>query len=75
MLDVTGLVAVATAFFLVAASPGPATVALATVSMSAGRRAGWQFGLGLSLGLAFWGASLPPAWGPSFRRPARRSRC
>lgn len=49
------LVAVALAFLVVAVSPGPANIAVATVSMSAGRSKGLQFGLGLSAGLAFWG--------------------
>lgn len=49
------LVPIIIAFFVAAASPGPATLASATVSMSAGRKPGVIFGLGLSLGLAFWG--------------------
>ncbi len=55
MLDIASLIAVAVAFFVAAASPGPATIALATVSMHAGRKAGLRFGTGLSVGLAFWG--------------------
>lgn len=55
MLDVIGLGTVAAAFFVAAASPGPATIAVATVSMSAGRTSGLRFGMGLSVGLAFWG--------------------
>lgn len=55
MLDFTSLGTVAAAFFVAAASPGPATIAVATVSMSAGRADGLRFGAGLSLGLAFWG--------------------
>ncbi|MEM8664792.1 MAG: LysE family translocator [Pseudomonadota bacterium] len=43
------------AFFVVAVSPGPANIAVATVAMSSGRRRGLTFGLGLGLGLAFWG--------------------
>lgn len=43
------------AFFIVTVSPGPANIAVATVSMSSGRRNGLKFGLGLSVGLAFWG--------------------
>ncbi|MFK7791423.1 MAG: LysE family translocator [Devosiaceae bacterium] len=49
------LVAIALAFLVVAVSPGPANIAVATVSMRSGRRQGLRFGLGLSLGLAFWG--------------------
>lgn len=43
------------AFFIVTVSPGPANIAVATVAMRKGRRAGQSFGLGLSIGLAFWG--------------------
>lgn len=55
MLDLIGLGAVAAAFFIAAASPGPATIAVATVSMSGGRARGLRYALGLSIGLAFWG--------------------
>ncbi|WP_206601124.1 LysE family translocator [Pseudophaeobacter leonis] len=55
MIDLVGLMSVGIAFFVVAASPGPATLAAATVSMSSGRNNGLRFGLGLSVGLAFWG--------------------
>lgn len=47
---------IAAAFLIVTVSPGPANLALATVAMHSGRRAGLFFGLGLSVGLAFWGA-------------------
>ena len=55
MHDFTNLITIGVAFFVAAASPGPATIAAATVSMSAGRKAGLLFGLGLSIGLAIWG--------------------
>ncbi len=55
MVDIAGLLTVGAAFFVVAASPGPATLATATVSMSSGRQSGLIFGAGLSVGLAFWG--------------------
>ena len=55
MIDLTALASIALAFFIVTVSPGPANIAVATVSMSAGRREGLLFGLGLSCGLAFWG--------------------
>jgi len=55
MSEPDGLLAVAFAFFVIAASPGPATLACAAVSMRSGRACGMQFGLGLSIGLAFWG--------------------
>jgi threonine efflux protein len=48
--------AIAVAFFIVTVSPGPANIAVATVAMHSGRRPGLLFGLGLSVGLAFWGA-------------------
>ncbi|NSX54984.1 LysE family translocator [Parasulfitobacter algicola] len=55
MIDITGLIAIAGAFFIVTVSPGPATIAVATVSMSSGGKNGQIFGLGLSFGLASWG--------------------
>lgn len=50
-----GIWAALAAFVVVAAAPGPATLALATVAMRTGRGPGLRFGLGLSAGLAFWG--------------------
>ncbi len=55
MVDIASLMTIAAAFIVAAASPGPATIAVITVSMNAGRRTGLHFGLGLSAGLAFWG--------------------
>lgn len=55
MIDWTGLATIFAAFFVVAASPGPATLAVSTVSASSGRKSGMLFGAGLALGLAFWG--------------------
>ncbi len=49
------LIPIILAFFIVTVSPGPANIAVATVAMSSGRRNGLLFGLGLSIGLAFWG--------------------
>jgi threonine/homoserine/homoserine lactone efflux protein len=43
------------AFFVAAASPGPATLAVSTTAMAAGARAATVLGLGLAVGLAFWG--------------------
>lgn len=43
------------AFFVAAASPGPATLAVSSVSASAGRGSGLMFGCGLGTGLAVWG--------------------
>ncbi|MFN3868099.1 MAG: LysE family translocator [Hyphomicrobiaceae bacterium] len=43
------------AFFVAAASPGPATLAVSTTAMAAGARPAAALGLGLAVGLAFWG--------------------
>ncbi|MFN4202669.1 MAG: LysE family translocator [Tabrizicola sp.] len=43
------------AFFVAAASPGPATLAVSTTAMAAGTRSAAALGLGLAAGLAFWG--------------------
>jgi len=50
------LAAPALAFFIAAASPGLAALAVAGAAMASGRRAGLALALGLSLGLAIWGA-------------------
>ena len=55
MLDFADILSVNIAFFLITVSPGPANIALATISMSSGRRHGLLFAAGLSAGLAFWG--------------------
>jgi len=55
MIDWHGILAVFAAFFVVAASPGPATLALANVSAASGRQSGTVFGVGLAIGLGFWG--------------------
>ncbi|MBV6650997.1 MAG: LysE family transporter, partial [Hoeflea sp.] len=55
MEHIESYLTIAAAFFIVTVSPGPANLALATVAMHSGRRAGLFFGLGLSAGLAFWG--------------------
>ena len=55
MAGLESIIAIALAFFIVTVSPGPANIAVATVSMSSGRRSGLLFGLGLAVGLAFWG--------------------
>ncbi|WP_300063415.1 LysE family transporter [uncultured Roseobacter sp.] len=55
MIDWTGLFAIFAAFFIVAVSPGPATLAVSTISAGLGRRPGMLFGAGLGVGLAFWG--------------------
>ncbi|WP_121067403.1 LysE family translocator [Chachezhania antarctica] len=55
MLDWTGLTAIVAAFFIVAVSPGPATLAVSTASAASGRRSAMLFGCGLGAGLGFWG--------------------
>ena len=55
MIDWAGLSAIFAAFFIVAASPGPATLAVSMVSAASGRKSGIVFGSGLAIGLTFWG--------------------
>lgn len=55
MIDVFSLTTIASAFFVIAVAPGPATLGCAAISMAHGRRAGLGFGLGLGMGLTFWG--------------------
>ncbi len=55
MIDLLSLTSIALAFFVVTASPGPATISNATIAMRYGRKTGLKYGLGLSCGLAFWG--------------------
>ncbi|MEM9605164.1 MAG: LysE family transporter [Pseudomonadota bacterium] len=55
MIDPLSLVSIAATFFVVAVSPGPATLSNAVVAMQYGRRAGLRYGVGLTAGLAFWG--------------------
>lgn len=55
MENIESYLTIAAAFFIATVSPGPANLALATVAIHSGRRAGLFFGLGLSTGLAFWG--------------------
>ncbi|MEM9999442.1 MAG: LysE family translocator [Pseudomonadota bacterium] len=49
------LIPVLAAFLVVTIAPGPANIAVATVSMTHGRASGLRFGLGLGVGFAFWG--------------------
>lgn len=55
MIDSLSLLNVAVVFFVIVASPGPATVSNAAVAMSQGRKASLMYGAGLSTGLLFWG--------------------
>ncbi len=49
------LISIGLAFFVIAASPGPANIANATIAMSQGRKVSLIYGAGLSTGLVFWG--------------------
>lgn len=55
MIDIATLFAVAVAFWVIAASPGPANISNAAIAMRYGRRASVVYGLGLSVALVFWG--------------------
>ena len=55
MSDIATLVTVGVAFWVVAATPGPATISNAAIAMRHGRRVSIVYGLGLSVGLVFWG--------------------
>ncbi|MEL7171707.1 MAG: LysE family transporter [Pseudomonadota bacterium] len=52
------------AFFVAAASPGPATLAVAATAMAHGRAAGLALGGGLAVGLAFLGELAAAGLGP-----------
>lgn len=71
-LDLSYLIPPLLAFFVAAASPGPATLAVAATSMARGLRPGMALGVGLTLGLSMWGAltaiglgALIIAWAPA----------
>lgn len=55
MISITTLFAVGLAFWVVAASPGPANLSNAAIAMRYGRKASVIYGLGLSVALVFWG--------------------
>ncbi len=55
MDSLLALVSCGLAFFVVAVSPGPATISNAAIAMSKGRSASLVYGAGLSTGLVFWG--------------------
>ena len=55
MVDATTLMTVGAAFWVIAASPGPANISNAAIAMRYGRRASLVYGLGLSVALVFWG--------------------
>lgn len=54
----------AAAFFVAAASPGPATLAVAGAAMSSGVRPALWLSAGLALGLAGWGVLVALGLGP-----------
>mgnify|MGYP001799474493 CR=1 FL=1 len=55
MSDLFSLATVGLAFWIVAATPGPANISNAAVAMRYGRRASMIYGLCLSVALVFWG--------------------
>lgn len=55
MIDLISLASTGLAFFIVAVSPGPATISNAAIAMSHGRKTSLVYGAGLSCGLIFWG--------------------
>ncbi|MBX2826196.1 MAG: LysE family translocator [Gammaproteobacteria bacterium] len=55
MIDLAALASTGLAFFIVAVSPGPATISNAAIAMSQGRKTSLIYGAGLSCGLVFWG--------------------
>lgn len=54
-MDIPALITIGFAFFVVAISPGPATISNATLAMSKGRKVSLVYSAGLSSGLLFWG--------------------
>lgn len=55
MIDIPTLLTVGAAFWVIAASPGPANISNAAVAMRYGRRSSLIYGAGLSVALVFWG--------------------
>ena len=54
-MDILALLSSGLAFFIIAVSPGPATISTAAIAMQYGRRPSLIYGFGLSCGLIFWG--------------------
>lgn len=54
-MDAHAFLAIGLAFFIVAASPGPANIANAVLAMDRGKAASFRFSVGLTLGIAVWG--------------------
>lgn len=57
------LLSIGLAFFVIAASPGPANISNATIAMSRGRKVSLIYGAGLSTGLVFWGIVAASGFG------------
>lgn len=57
------LFSIGLAFFVIAVSPGPATISNAAVAMSRGRNTSLIYGAGLSTGLVFWGIVAASGFG------------
>lgn len=55
MINPMSLLSIALIFFVMVASPGPATISNAAIAMSHGREPGLSYGAGLSAGLFFLG--------------------
>ncbi|MEO1685112.1 MAG: LysE family transporter [Cyanobacteria bacterium J06631_12] len=55
MIDIFSLSSIALTFFILAVSPGPATLSNVIVAMNQGRKVGLVYGSGLACGLGFWG--------------------
>jgi threonine/homoserine/homoserine lactone efflux protein len=54
-MNIAILLTVVLAFWVVAASPGPANISNAAIAMHYGRKPSLIYGLGLSVALVFWG--------------------
>lgn len=54
-MEFISLTSTAVAFFVIAASPGPATLSNSAIAMNHGRNPSLIYGAGLSCGLVFWG--------------------
>lgn len=67
MIDLASLGSTGLAFFVVAVSPGPATLSNAAVAMRHGRTTSLIYGLGLSCGLVFWGIIAASGMGAVLR--------
>ncbi len=70
MVDTTTLIAVGVAFWVIAASPGPANISNAAIAMRYGRRASIVYGLGLSVALVFWGVLAATGMGAMLQASA-----